>query len=254
LSEVKERLTYANVMATAAVFIALGGGAYAASIAKHSVGTKQLKNDAVVSAKVKDGSLAAHDFARDSLPRGETGPQGETGPAGSPDTPAQVRDKLATVDGAGSGLDADSLDGQDSPSFVRGADSVGGAQIGGTYAVPILRPESVGPRTLNAAAGYCSLQSPGGAAATGSCTGPPGAIATSHPSAGTYCMTVPIVPLAMVVTIDVGAVGLPVAYTSNVPATVTAEGCPGFTFVVVTYDTAVPGGAKTDEPFYVFAY
>lgn len=88
MSRVEERLTYANVMATAAVFIALGGGAYAASIAKNSVGTKQLKDDAVVSEKVEDRSLEAGDFAKGELPQGDRGPagpqgpQGETGPAG----------------------------------------------------------------------------------------------------------------------------------------------------------------------------
>lgn len=50
---------------------------------------------------------------------GATGPQGPQGPAGadgadgSPDTAAQVRDKLKTVDGSGSGIDADLLDGQE---------------------------------------------------------------------------------------------------------------------------------------------
>ena len=40
----RARLTYANVIATLALFLALGGGAaYAASLGKNSVGTKQLK-------------------------------------------------------------------------------------------------------------------------------------------------------------------------------------------------------------------
>lgn len=48
---------------------------------------------------------------------GASGPQGPQGPAGSPDTAAQVLAKLLTVDGAGSGLDADTLDGQSSAAF-----------------------------------------------------------------------------------------------------------------------------------------
>ena len=57
------RVTYANVMATVAVFIALGGSAYAAAqLKKNSVGTKQLKNNAVTGAKVRDGSLNAADI------------------------------------------------------------------------------------------------------------------------------------------------------------------------------------------------
>lgn len=50
--------------------------------------------------------------------KGDTGPQGEQGPAGSPDTPEQVRDKLSQVDGSGSGIDADQLDGIDSGGLV----------------------------------------------------------------------------------------------------------------------------------------
>jgi hypothetical protein len=47
------RLSYANVMATIAVFIALGGGAYAAfKLPQNSVGTKQLKDRAVTKEKL----------------------------------------------------------------------------------------------------------------------------------------------------------------------------------------------------------
>lgn len=55
------RLGYANVMATAAVFLALGGGAYALSLPKNSVGTKQIKKHAVT--KPKLGKSAVRSFA-----------------------------------------------------------------------------------------------------------------------------------------------------------------------------------------------
>lgn len=50
-------------------------------------------------------------------PAGPKGDQGPIGPAGSPDTPAEVLAKLLQVDGAGSGLDADLLDGQHGSDF-----------------------------------------------------------------------------------------------------------------------------------------
>jgi hypothetical protein len=72
-------LTYANVMATIAMFLALGGGAYAVSVPRNSVGTSQLKGqavtakkiarNAVLSASVKDNSLMARDFRSSQLPR-----------------------------------------------------------------------------------------------------------------------------------------------------------------------------------------
>ena len=78
-------LTYANVVSTLCLFVVLGGAAYAIGVAKHSVGTKQLKRNAVVSKKVANGSLRAVDFGSDQLPRGpqgEQGPQGLQGPTG----------------------------------------------------------------------------------------------------------------------------------------------------------------------------
>ena len=77
------RLTYANVVATLALFVALGGGAYAASkLPKNSVGSAQIKKNAVTSAKVKDRSLLAQDFAPNQLPRGADGAQGPAGTQG----------------------------------------------------------------------------------------------------------------------------------------------------------------------------
>jgi len=76
-----------TALALVALAVALGGTGYAATVLPAgSVGTEQLKNGAVVSAKVKDHSLRAVDFASGQLPAGESGPagaQGPPGPAGS---------------------------------------------------------------------------------------------------------------------------------------------------------------------------
>ena len=82
------RLSYANVMATVAVFIALGGGAYAAlslpagsvkskqiaknavrakQIAKRAVRKKELARNAVRSRKIKDGRVKSFDLADSSV-------------------------------------------------------------------------------------------------------------------------------------------------------------------------------------------
>jgi hypothetical protein len=112
----RPRLTYANVVASLALFVALGGSSYAAlELANGSVKKKHLATNSVVSKKVKDASLLAQDFAPGQLPAGPRGPQG---PAGSPDSPAGVLSKLKQVDGAGSGQDADLVDGRDSTSFL----------------------------------------------------------------------------------------------------------------------------------------
>ena len=98
-------LSYANVMATIAVFLALGGGAYAAvKLPRNSVGSAQIKANAVSTAKVKNGSLRREDFAPGSLPRqnilGVPGPAGPMGPAG-PAGPAGADGKQGDTGPAG---------------------------------------------------------------------------------------------------------------------------------------------------------
>jgi hypothetical protein len=101
LTRIGSRLTYANVMATIGVFLALSGGAYAAAkLPKNSVGSAQIKKSAVTSAKVKDGSLASGDFQAGQLPAGPQGPQGlkgdrgVEGPRGADGNPAQFPQTL----------------------------------------------------------------------------------------------------------------------------------------------------------------
>ena len=85
----KRRVSYANVMATVAVFIALGGSSYAAVM----VTGKNVKNGSLTGADVKNSSLTGGDVKNASLtpsdfkgsvegPKGDTGPQGAQGDAG----------------------------------------------------------------------------------------------------------------------------------------------------------------------------
>ena len=80
---------------------------------------------------------------------GSTGSTGATGPAGSPDTAAQVLTKVKTVDGSGSGLDADLLDGQHGsyylPTTGKAADSNLLDGIDSTGFVKQLSDSSSGP-------------------------------------------------------------------------------------------------------------
>ena len=66
--------SYANVTATLALIVALGGTSYAAI---------KLPRNSVTSATVKDRSLLKKDFRPGQLPAGKRGPQGPAGPAGS---------------------------------------------------------------------------------------------------------------------------------------------------------------------------
>lgn len=88
---IRERLTYANLMATGAVFIALGGTSYALTLPRDSVGSAQLREDSVGKSEVRRNAIGSAEItgrsirlsdvtmsARRSL-RGEAGPQGPPG-------------------------------------------------------------------------------------------------------------------------------------------------------------------------------
>jgi hypothetical protein len=60
------KLTYANVVATLALFLVLAGGsAFAAKqmLPKNSVGTKQIKNNTITAAKIKNGAVTGAKIA-----------------------------------------------------------------------------------------------------------------------------------------------------------------------------------------------
>jgi hypothetical protein len=120
LRRLTNRLTYANVVATMALFIALGGTSYAAIKLPHnSVGSEQIKTGAVHTGEIRDRTIRLQDIstsARTSL-RGQAGPQGAPGPAGA----AAVR-HFAAVNAAG--------------TFIRGDAKSGGSDTAiGTYVV-----------------------------------------------------------------------------------------------------------------------
>jgi hypothetical protein len=55
----RPKLSFANVVSILALFVALGGSAYAFHLGKNSVGSKQLKKNAVTTAKVKKEAITA---------------------------------------------------------------------------------------------------------------------------------------------------------------------------------------------------
>jgi hypothetical protein len=80
MKPLRRRLTYANVMSSIAVFLVLAGGtAFAASqLGKESVGSKQLKKEAVSLAKINAAAKTSLKGAT-----GATGAKGATGAEGS---------------------------------------------------------------------------------------------------------------------------------------------------------------------------
>ena len=72
MRKIRSHINYANVMATIAVFLALGGSAWA--LAKHSVGTKQLKKNAVSTKKIKNNAVTSAKIADGAVGVSDVGP------------------------------------------------------------------------------------------------------------------------------------------------------------------------------------
>lgn len=80
------RLSPALVVACAALLIALGDMAWASVsqvVPRRSVGTAQLRNNAVTSVKIRNGQVRFADLARNARRPGPRGPAGPAGPAGT---------------------------------------------------------------------------------------------------------------------------------------------------------------------------
>src|SRR3954470_1148820 len=87
MDRIRRNFTSAHAIAMIALLVALGGTGYAAfKLPKNSVGSKQIKKNAVTSVKVKNGSLKGGDFKKGQIPKG---PKGAQGPQGLPGTPGQ---------------------------------------------------------------------------------------------------------------------------------------------------------------------
>ena len=104
----RSKLTYANVTATLALFLALGGSSYA--VVQYT--GKNIQDGSLTTKDVKNRSLLKRDFKRGQLPagakgdqgaqgvQGERGTQGEKGNDGSPGAPGSAA-AYAKVDASG---------------------------------------------------------------------------------------------------------------------------------------------------------
>ena len=76
------------IVSVSALIVAMSGTSYAAAtLARNSVGSSQLRANAVTSAKVKNRSLLRVDFKTGQLPAGPAGQNGAPGASGAPGAP-----------------------------------------------------------------------------------------------------------------------------------------------------------------------
>ena len=127
----RTRLTYANVIATIALFVALGGSSYAAlkitgrNVPKDALTGADIKNltgrdvrnqslngadvNGLTSADISNGRLLAEDFAAGQLPKGDPGSPGPPGPPGP---------TFASFEGSDPPADPDFLATESGPEYL----------------------------------------------------------------------------------------------------------------------------------------
>ena len=126
MRKLRSLLTYSNVMATIAVFIALGGTSYA--VATNSIGSRQIKNNSIRSGDIRDNSLIGTDVRDNSL-TGKDIAESSLGKVGS----AANADKATNATSAGN---AGSLGGTPAAGYQRfGSTLPSGQSESGDYGI-----------------------------------------------------------------------------------------------------------------------
>ena len=151
----RPKLSYSNVVASVALFVALGGTSYAALLPRNSVGSRQIRSNAVGSSELRRGAVHLADIAATTRAR-LRGAKGDPGPAGPPG--ASAVSYFAVVSGAG--------------QFLRGNASSGGHTVSGSGSYTIGFPTNVsncaysatlgGTDTTTQPAGYITVRDDGG--------------------------------------------------------------------------------------------
>jgi hypothetical protein len=165
----RPRLTYANVISTVALFLALSGGVvYAAGkitakqIAPNAVRSRQIKNGTVTSADVKDNGLTGQDIDEGTL---------GTVPNAASSTSAA---SATSADHAASSADAEQLEGMPAAAYLRYGSAIpSGRTITGAFGsetgpkldygeivsfAPLRAPANLTSADVNFAAGEVEFQ------------------------------------------------------------------------------------------------
>jgi hypothetical protein len=101
----RDRLTYANVVATMALFLALGGSAIAENaLTKNSVGSRQLKSKSVTTGKIANRAITGLKIAENSI-TGQNINMSDLGTVPSASSAASAKESEA-VDGHAAGCPA----------------------------------------------------------------------------------------------------------------------------------------------------
>jgi hypothetical protein len=233
MSTLRRHLTYANVVSTLALLIALGmGSAYAASqLAPKSVGAKQLRPGAVTADKIRKQAVTAPKLEAQAVKQGKiangavTGEKIASGAVSGAKLPDEVvsTEKIAAGAVTGTKVDEASLGQVPSAAAAQFAATAGAAN-----------PEAFAKVSTE------------GTVFPGDSRGIGTADVVQGKFPGIYCVAVPFIPKGAQVTPEYGA-------SNDVSAFVKlggTESCPVPQIEVRVYN----GGSLQKGPFYVVAY
>jgi len=153
MRRLRRHLTFANVVACLALFVALGGASYAATqLPKSSVGAKQLKNGAVSAAKLKAKAVTAAKLGAGAVGTAALADGAVTGAKVSAGTLGTV----PSATRAATAADAATLQGRPASAFVQGEGQILGNTLQlnlGEVGAPILDVPGFGPLTASCEVG-----------------------------------------------------------------------------------------------------
>ena len=217
MKQIRQQITYANVMSSIAVFLLIGGATAYAALGKNTVGSTQLKKNAVTSAKIKKEAITPAKLKNKAV-------NSATLADGAVGTPKIADGAVTTGKIAGGAVTGDKI----AAGTVTTANISGGALIPRGYAWVDAAGEVNPDFTINI----------------------PNA---GHPSGGEYCFTLGFQPKIAEVTLegdaepnDIGSAIIPATGESLV-------GCPSGTNLEVQVLNA-PTTEFNDEPFFLVVW